>query len=309
MSLPALHPDVVTITQLAGVLLATGYGLIGALSFIPATSKGARESVPSLLSATITFTVVFGAFLAGERILEAVLIAVVARVGYEAAQVVLANNSTKNQLSLAITTVAAIIGYSAMHLPLHDVATVLPLGFLAVAALRWGTKISDKKQGQTMLTALLDIALYPLFPIWMFAAAANTANLGVLVLASYILVETFDSYALLGGKALGKTQAFPALSPRKTIEGLAIGALMLLLTVFIITLFFRPENLMIAAFLTVITALLALTGDLAASRLKRAGGVKDFPVLLKRQGGMLDMIDAWIVAGAGLALIVIWFLG
>ena len=45
---------------------------------------------------------------------------------------------------------------------------------------------------------------------------------------------------------------------------------------------------------------LAVAGDLAASRLKRMAGVKDYPVLMRRQGGVLDSLDSWIAAGAGL---------
>jgi len=44
---------------------------------------------------------------------------------------------------------------------------------------------------------------------------------------------------------------------------------------------------------------LTVLGDLAASRLKRAAGVKDYPHLMRHQGGLLDITDAWIASGAG----------
>ena len=50
---------------------------------------------------------------------------------------------------------------------------------------------------------------------------------------------------------------------------------------------------------------LAVAGDLAASRLKRMAGVKDYPVLMRRQGGVLDSLDSWIAAGAGLVALTI----
>ena len=46
-----------------------------------------------------------------------------------------------------------------------------------------------------------------------------------------------------------------------------------------------------------------LGGDLAGSRLKRASGVKDYPAVLPRQGGALDIADAWLIAGPALVLL------
>jgi phosphatidate cytidylyltransferase len=39
-----------------------------------------------------------------------------------------------------------------------------------------------------------------------------------------------------------------------------------------------------------------LAGDLGTSALKRARGVKDFPPVLKRHGGVLDIYDAFLAA-------------
>jgi phosphatidate cytidylyltransferase len=50
-------------------------------------------------------------------------------------------------------------------------------------------------------------------------------------------------------------------------------------------------------------AVAAVVGDLAGSRLKRASGVKDYPQVLPRQGGLLDIVDAWIIAAPALVLL------
>ena len=55
-----------------------------------------------------------------------------------------------------------------------------------------------------------------------------------------------------------------------------------------------------SAAIALLTGALTVAGDLAASRLKRASGVKDFPVVLPHQGGLFDTTDAWIATGAGL---------
>jgi phosphatidate cytidylyltransferase len=47
----------------------------------------------------------------------------------------------------------------------------------------------------------------------------------------------------------------------------------------------------------------ALAGDLLGSSAKRRAGVKDYPPVMAVQGGLLDIMDSWIVAGAALALL------
>ena len=60
-----------------------------------------------------------------------------------------------------------------------------------------------------------------------------------------------------------------------------------------------------AAMLTLLACVLGVAGDLAGSRIKRQGGVKDYPTVLKSQGGALDIWDSWISAGAGVAILIV----
>ena len=53
----------------------------------------------------------------------------------------------------------------------------------------------------------------------------------------------------------------------------------------------------------------AIAGDLLGSLAKRLAGVKDYPAVMAVQGGLLDITDAWLVAGpclAGLAVLLGW---
>ena len=298
MSLATLHPDVVIIAKVSAALFVAGYGAVGVLSLIPATAKGARASWPSLFSATLSFSVIFAVFLLGGNVLAIALIVIAARIGYEAALVGFAARG----IAFAGAAVMAVAAIGVLSLPLASVALWLPIAFAGAVMLRFIAGKGAKAEVKTLLTLLL----YPALPVLMFIAAANSTAFGALVLGSYVLVETFDSYALLGGKALGKTKAFPNLSPKKTVEGLAIGALMLIVTTAVIAMIFSPQDLWLAIGIAVVAGGLTLIGDLAASGLKRAGGVKDFPPVLKQQGGLLDIIDAWITTGAGITLIMIW---
>ena len=134
------------------------------------------------------------------------------------------------------------------------------------------------------------------------------AALATLVLA-FFLVEIFDSFSLLGGKLYGRTPLVPRLSPRKTWEGLATGAGALTFTIMMLAAWL---DLAIQPVLTIgaVVVLTALAGDLLGSQPKRRAGVKDYPAVMAVQGGLLDITDAWLVAGpciAGLACLLHWF--
>jgi phosphatidate cytidylyltransferase len=49
--------------------------------------------------------------------------------------------------------------------------------------------------------------------------------------------------------------------------------------------------------LAIATAVAATAGDLLGSVPKRRAGIKDYPVILRGQGGLLDILDAWLVTG------------
>ena len=189
----------------------------------------------------------------------------------------------------------AALSLAASFLPLYW------LCFLALAtlagALAW-LIFQDPRDHAANLIA------FPAVPLVVLAAAAIRGDVAAWLLVAFLLVETFDSYALLGGKFMGKTKAFPVLSPNKTIEGLAAGAVMLMATAGLGAWALDAPVLAGSMALALFAGTLAVTGDLAASRLKRAAGVKDYPHLMRHQGGLLDITDAWIVTGAGVVCLV-----
>lgn len=114
-----------------------------------------------------------------------------------------------------------------------------------------------------------------------------------------ILVAAFnDIFAYFGGKRFGSHPLAPSISPKKTIEGslfgivggLISGSLMILL--FLSDLF--PVWKMLITIVVVVIA--SQIGDLIESKFKRYCGIKDSSALIPGHGGLLDRIDAYLLA-------------
>ncbi|MBI5103428.1 MAG: phosphatidate cytidylyltransferase [Solirubrobacterales bacterium] len=109
-----------------------------------------------------------------------------------------------------------------------------------------------------------------------------------------VLVGTFlgDTGAYLGGRALGQTKLEPTISPNKTVEGLAIGILVAIASVWFAGLYQDWLSGTDALLLGLGVALAAPLGDLFESYLKRDAGTKDTGTLFGAHGGALDRLDA-----------------
>jgi len=113
------------------------------------------------------------------------------------------------------------------------------------------------------------------------------------------LVWSADIGAYLVGVVLGRHKLAPSISPGKTWEGVAGGAVFCLAyaiiwTVFDVQLRAQVERVAWAPFLAGILFLcgLSVLGDLFESALKRDTGAKDSGHLLPGHGGVLDRIDS-----------------
>jgi len=110
-----------------------------------------------------------------------------------------------------------------------------------------------------------------------------------------VLVGTFvgDTGAYLGGRAFGRRKLAPRISPNKTLEGLLIGILVAVVTVWYVGL--STSEWMggtKGALLGLAVAIAAPIGDLFESYLKRDAGTKDTGRLFGAHGGALDRLDA-----------------
>lgn len=124
----------------------------------------------------------------------------------------------------------------------------------------------------------------------------NDAFAKLLIMGIFILIWVNDSFAYLVGKSIGRTKLFPAVSPKKTVEGTLGGFIFALGAAYIMGTqeqIIGPWQWMILGTVIVICGSL---GDLIESKLKRTAGVKDSGAILPGHGGMLDRLDSLVFA-------------
>ena len=119
-----------------------------------------------------------------------------------------------------------------------------------------------------------------------------------LTLAVLFSVWGADSFAYFAGRALGRTPLFERVSPKKTWEGAVGGAVgaFALAAVFKLAVLQEVLGWDDVAVIAVASGLLGPFGDLTESLFKRSVGVKDSAAWLPGHGGLLDRIDATVVA-------------
>ena len=135
-----------------------------------------------------------------------------------------------------------------------------------------------------------------------------------MLLFLFCVVWAGDIAALYVGRYLGRRKMAPGLSPKKTWEGavgsVAAGVLvaggLLALAYWLQTLnsvaISYSDSIWFWLVIAVVVNVAAQVGDLAESALKRSAGVKDSGTLLPGHGGMLDRIDALLLAAP-----VLWY--
>jgi phosphatidate cytidylyltransferase len=188
------------------------------------------------------------------------------------------------------------------------------LGILSLALLVYCTFFRPVEQ----MLADASTAIFCLFYVGMtlvtVPALREETNGPSLVAFLLCVVWAGDIAALYVGRAWGRHKMAPSLSPNKTWEGtlgslagslLITGALLGLARLFEMwdkAWLSYPEDLWYWLGLAVLVNVAAQVGDLAESALKRSAGVKDSGCLLPGHGGVLDRIDALLLAAP-----VLWY--
>ena len=126
-----------------------------------------------------------------------------------------------------------------------------------------------------------------------------------------VLVGTFltDTAAYAGGRLFGRRKLAPALSPNKTLEGLAFGLVGGTMGFWFAGLYQDWLSGVDALIMGICIAVFAVVGDLFESMVKRDLQIKDSGNVFGPHGGLLDRLDALlftIVVGYYLAVALVY---
>lgn len=141
-------------------------------------------------------------------------------------------------------------------------------------------------------------------PAAWLAFVAMYATFGIsMVISLLAIVWVADIMAYFTGMAFGKHRMSPAISPKKSWEGVAGGMLSVMLLGLLFA-WFAPEiktipgvivesmGVVVWIIIAYILVSLSIVGDLFESALKRQAGIKDSSNLLPGHGGFYDRLDA-----------------
>jgi phosphatidate cytidylyltransferase len=157
--------------------------------------------------------------------------------------------------------------------------------------------------------------IYIAYPLTLIPLLWKQEDGIALVLFLLVCVWAGDIAALYIGRAFGKRKLAPRLSPGKTWIGSLASILGSVLVASVLvyisdtltargnTLLHISEPLWQSLILAAILNVAAQLGDLLESAIKRGAGVKDSGTLLPGHGGILDRIDALLLATP-----VLWFI-
>jgi len=147
---------------------------------------------------------------------------------------------------------------------------------------------------------LRDISATVLLATWVPLFASFTALLifqdhgGIRTFTVIVTVVFADIGGYVAGVLFGKHLMVPAISPKKSWEGLG-GSLLFGITAAVLSVaFLLDKPAWVGLPLGLMLVITGVLGDLVESQVKRDLGIKDMGTLLPGHGGMMDRIDAML---------------
>lgn len=236
-----------------------------------------------VVTALVLAPVVVGALMLGRWAVLAVIVLLVARAAQELAR------------ALEPLPFPAALGSGALPVLLS-----IPYGLTGALAgvflnLPWSLFWLSAKPDYRTLRALLALLLIGL---WVGAPLAHLGLMWDVTGGRYLIIVAVvgpwisDAGAYFAGRLFGRHPLFPALSPKKTIEGAVGGLLLTAAAVGYFTYLFLDLSPLAAVLAGAAVSVLSQAGDLFESVLKRILDLKDLGRALPGHGGLLDRIDS-----------------
>ena len=271
-----------------------------------------------ILTATVLILAVFALIFFGQLWMITLFSAIVAELAAYEYLKLAAVGAESHGLKLRIPIWWMALGTAlafVVTLPNFPVEAQLPvLSALTIALFAWNGFRSPLIQVLPDTAQGLFGLIYIAYPLTLIPLLWKQEDGPALVVFLMVCVWAGDIAALYFGRAFGKRKLAPRLSPGKTwvgsIASIAGSMLAASLVVFIAdtltargnTLLHISQPLWQSLFLAAILNIAAQLGDLLESAIKRGAGVKDSGTMLPGHGGILDRIDALLLAAP-----VLWF--
>ncbi len=212
-----------------------------------------------------------------------------------------------------VAVIVALVALFAVDFQWPDRTAAL-FGILCLGLLVYCTFFRPVAQVMADASTSIFCLLYVGFTLIALPTLHEEANGPSLVAFLLCVVWAGDVIALYVGRAWGRHKMMPRLSPNKTWEG-AVGSLagsvLMAGALLGLTELLQQRDLVVLSYpgdywywllLAVVVNMAAQVGDLAESALKRSAGVKDSGSILPGHGGVLDRIDALLLAAP-----VLWY--
>ena len=121
----------------------------------------------------------------------------------------------------------------------------------------------------------------------------------------FFIVWIYDSMAYVGGSLLGKHKMSEKISPKKSWEGLIVGAVFAIIMGILNAVIFQSLSMMNWIIVAIIIVAFGTIGDLFESKIKRDLNIKDSGTILPGHGGFLDRFDSLLFA---IPVVYIWLI-
>lgn len=236
------------------------------------------------VTALVLAPIALAAIMIGEAAVLALVLVVVAGAAYE--------------LSRALKPLPFLAAFGAGAIPILLSIPYRQTGILAgaVAGLPWALLwLAGKPETRTLraVLAVLLMALWVGVPLAHLSLYPGTPR-EVFLLTMIAVVGPWisDSGAYFAGRFFGRHPAFPALSPKKTVEGIVGGLIVTVVVVGPFAAAYLDYAVTKALAISLGVSLASQGGDLFESVLKRILDVKDLGRFLPGHGGVLDRIDS-----------------
>jgi phosphatidate cytidylyltransferase len=162
------------------------------------------------------------------------------------------------------------------------------LGLTAVA----GLMLKRREDMTARMAITLFGVVYVGVPMAVLVMARELPDGAAAVVNILVGVWVFDTASYIGGRLWGKRPIAPVTSPKKTVEGAAVGLVTATLAVWVAGLYMDWISGWQSLVLGLAICPAAYLGDLFESLLKRDVGAKDSGRILLGHGGVLDRFDA-----------------